>query len=248
MSVKINLSDLLSLANNNQLNEIAFTMPQKLTGKENLKGFNRIRTISMELVKIDSSILMDLFDNFESCQNLELFSETRLILDLNFDNLENKFADLISFIGSGKVYFHIVTESKDILTQLLEDRQLKEFHFNIYLKFSSPDKVERVLKQTSFKEFEYNLTNDSFDLRRINRVDNQCEIDNFVTELCTESFLSNLVSFKLKRALDCECMLNTIETFKLGTSLKTLDLKAIHIHSTDSICQTLANLKSNFTK
>lgn len=236
MFVKIEIGDLTKLVNVLKLNEIAFTLPETHGSKSELKRFNEIENISIEIRTCVNKCLIDLMNNFTACKKLELFSNKRLNLSLNFEVFSHQFKNLKALIGSGSVYFNIA----DILQKKLES-------FNLKVHNNSLNIIETIqsLKQShKFKNLELNLTRDSFPLLNVSQVNEQIEIDHLTSELLT----NDLEEFKLTRPLRFDCVLNSVRSFKISNSkwnLKTLDLKDIHIHSSESICEMLANLKSN---
>ncbi len=254
ISVNIQLADLISLVNSNSnLKEIAFTMPGDLGKTTDLGCFKKIHSVSIDITNLFESrnqtpILKKLLNSFVECRNIEIFSEKKLHLDFSLDQLENKLTKLESFICSGKIWqrYSSSTTVLNLAEELLLNRPLVLFHFNLQLNPTSinVEKIRELQQRNNFKRLELNLTRYSFDLTRTSVVNNQFEIDNFLIDLCSGAFLSGLDSFKIMRGSKCECVLNTVSPFRFdtGSSLVTLDLKQIHIHSTDSICKQLASL------
>ena len=73
---------------------------------------------------------------------------------------------------------------------------------------------------------------------------------NGVAKWLENEFVCQLESFKLSTADNCECVLKTVRPFALSpcveSRLRTIDLKGIHVHATESICELLADLKCEF--
>jgi len=257
LSVNINLADLISLVNNNtNLKEIAFTMTNDIGKTIDLRALNKIHTATIDITNLCETsnqivILKTLLNSFVECKNLEIFSEKNYNLYFGFDELENKFTKLESFICSGKIWQSYNSNTTGLNLNLAEEilinRCLPLFNFNLKLNHTSIniDKIRELKQRNNFKSFELNLTRYSFDLATTRIINNQFEIDNYLNDLCTGDFLVSLESFKVRRGIKCECVLNTITPFRIetGSLLNTLDLKEIHIHSSDSICMQLANLK-----
>ena len=216
MSINISTSDLLELVNINHLEEIAFTLPSSFNKKENLIGFNKIKRISMEVrPNLNMSVLIDLLDSFLDCQVIEIFARQKVTLILSFDNLENKFERLTTFIGSGQLYLN-PRSALDIINRC------EMFHLNIenlYYAHSQllfqVDKLQEINKKFGLTNFEYLSMQDSSDIQS----EHMAEEDAFASRICQNVFLREL------------CF------------LKRLDLRQIHIHGAESVCQVLAHLK-----
>ncbi len=249
LSVKIDFVNLLDVVNNLKLKEIAFSLPVDIVLKKknsiDFNGFSNIEDISIELRAPVCENFYDMLDHFLAVKQLELFAKIKINLNFSFDSFKHQFRSLKSFVASGNIYF---TENT-IFNSL---RSLKDFHVNIYyncLNFNFYDQIKTLNEHLKLKNFKVNITNEfsyennSQQVIRKQRV----EIDDFFDTLCSQNFIRNLEKFELSRSIRFECLLTSISNFKSqlrdNLFLKTVDFRDIHLHSSESICQTLANLE-----
>lgn len=270
MSIKISTPDLIGLVTSCcRLQEIAFTVPETYTSGEkyksysrgksytsadNLKGFNQIKTISLEFKPgFDRLIFENLMDNFRACEHLEFYSKDEITV-----RTHKQLPEMTSFASSGNVYLTI-TELADFLGLLdkvqffsLNVRKVNNLN-RMYAKSVNFFRVENLKDfaiRSKLKRFHYHFERGDLNFlqNRENTKEELIDLElNGVTKLMESDFLFHLQSFKLSTADNCECVLKTVKPFALQSSassnLKAIDLKDIHIHSTDSVCELLAELK-----
>lgn len=225
ISIKIDFNDILKLVNSNKLKEISFSLNESSGADKDkdLNGFSQIETIRIDL-NVITQLLFDLLDSFINVNRLEIFSSKpffRSRLKFYFNKFKNPFSKLKELV---------VLPSSSILFDYNEVRQI----------------VQR-LKKFSIS---FNLTDNHFENINLNEIKhfgtiiNKIEIDNLL-ENVNFDVNNHLETLQLKESSNIECILNKIP-FKIENliHLNTLDFRDIHIHSTDSICKLLSNLKN----
>ena len=247
LSVKIKLCDLLELVNSLALQELAFTLVDdnsiNTKGKTTFEGLQAIQMITIELKCHMNQIFVNLMNNFVNVQRLELFSSNKFHFKLNLQQFTHKFIKLEELLTHGCV--HIGLEAAySYLTKL------KLFSFTINLNHLNLDIIENIKSIKNkhlLKHFDYAISHEPENMSPVNGL---IEINNKLSDLCDLNFLKSLESFKLRKAINFGCLLTNIAPLKLqfdlNCNLTTLDLKEIHIHSTESICKLIAQLNCKF--
>jgi hypothetical protein len=248
LSIKIKLGDLFDMVNSLELEELAFTLVEdnsiNTKGKTTFKGFQAIQMITIELKCHMNQMLVNLMNNFVNVESLSLFSPNKFHLSLNLQQFTHKFIKLEELSTHGCVYIGLEA-AHSYLTKL------KYFYFTINLNNLNSNMIENIKfikMKHPIKHFDFEISNEP--ANTMSPVNGLIEINNKLNDLCNLNFIKNLESFKLRKSMNFGCLLTNIAPLKFqfdfNCYLITLDLKEIHIHSTESICKLIAQLNCRF--
>lgn len=228
LSIKIDLDIITTLVSSNQnLKELSFSLNEPVQTSD-LSCFSTLEIIRLELnVQFDKYVI-ELLDSFTNVNRLEIFSSkkmNRTNVIFSFRKFKNKFERLTDLL---------VLKSTNIIFDINELNQIVSRLKNYSITFAS--NINNWNKYVNLNE----IKNLSLVINKATRPD--FNVDYLFEEINFDSN-NQLEELEMNKIYNIECIL-TVLPFRMENlkNLNRLDLKYMHIHSVDSICELLSKL------
>lgn len=251
----LDLNDLSKLAQNcSNLKCLSFNIASNLDENLNknikqvdLKNFSNLKSLKIEFKSTSLQAILDLIFIYSfNLTQLELYSaddHANFGLKLTKDTFPYTKLAYLEELCIGTT--NITCDTSDYLAQLLN--KLNHFSLNVSIDLKNVDSLASLIKHEKIVSVDLNF-GIGLNYLRANEIvlnTNPYELDDLVKDYFNLDFSNKLSSIKLY-IIAWPCILKTVNLNQSNCEyLNKLDLSSIHIHSHESTCKYLSDLKCN---
>ena len=246
LSINMAVQDIVDIVTDTNMHTISFTIQQKNREEKcNFECFSKIERILVEFKtnSVESEVFLALMNSLVNVLSLELYWSSRNGQKYLFDfrKFRNKFTKLRELTLQTSIYLMLVSYGLTFVNNL--DR----FNVNIDLEAESNDLLSSLIQKTAAVNMRVK--------RRFVDGSNYVflnEIDSFLIEpKIRDAFYEKLHKIEFLKDIGLsggQLTSTSFSNLSMARHLSVLDIRRVHLHSSESVCQILATLdcKLNF--